>query len=94
MKTVSATIFTAGWITVLAVLAMLAKVDGWVVATTAMVAIAGTVGSVAILVHDDRPARVDEEHPIERVSAEIVATPSQPRLALPAPEERELVRFR
>ena len=97
MKAVSCILWTAIWITALALISQLAEVAGTITAAISVITVLGLIGSLAILMREDHgtPAAADEQ-PVERASAEVVSSLSvQPsRLALPAPKpDRALTRL-
>ncbi len=95
MKAVSCILWTAIWITALALISQLAEVAGTITAAISVVTVLGLLGSLAILMREDHGTPADEQ-PVERTTAEVVSSISvQPsRLALPAPKpDRALTRL-
>lgn len=95
MKAVSCILWTAIWITALALISQLAEVAGTITAAISVVTVLGLLGSLAILMREEHGASANEQ-PVERASAEVVSSlgvhPS--RLALPAPKpDRALKRL-
>lgn len=97
MKAISCILWTSIWVLALISISGLAGIDGWLTAAISIVTLVGVVGSLAIALRDDDAAPVADK-PVEQADAEVVPSISvhvqSARLALPAPADRELARFR